>query len=457
MNYDEQEKAIAQQRARYLQQQNQQAPEGRIVGGRYVAANPLEYLAAGLRGYGGFKGEQQANQELTDLQGKKQQAMQGDMSAMLSALRGTPEKTISAPSPFDTQGAGQFTMPAQAGSMDKFYETAAASQFPQFQQMGMQGAISSAQQQAQAAQKAQEQQRMMSILQSMGPQEAVAAGVPPEMVKNYHESRNFGRDKVSFVDTGGAFTPKTEYGDVPANVAPIQKTGDPFSSLLVRGADGKLIANEPLVGAKSRVASAGAAKTNVSVNMPDKKFYEGLGTAVSGQIEKGFDQAQSAVQTLNNANQISQSLSNALVGPLANQRLTLAQIGQTLGVAGKDSTEILQNTRNVIQGLARQELSAAGQMKGQGQITESERAILRKAEAGQINEFTKPELETFLAAIRKTARSRIATHERNLQNLGTDPQAATILPYLQIQAPEDSGGQPATPSTGMPTGFKVVR
>lgn len=197
MNYDEQEKAIAQQRARFLQQQNQQAPEGRMVGGRYVAANPLEYLAAGLRGYGGFKGEQQANQELTDLQGKKQQAMQGDMSAMLSALRGTPEKTISAPSPFDTEGAGQFTMPAQAGSMDKFYETAAASQFPQFQQMGMQGAISSAQQQAQAAQKAQEQQKMMSILQSMGPQEAVAAGVPLEMVKNYHESRNYGRDEVS--------------------------------------------------------------------------------------------------------------------------------------------------------------------------------------------------------------------------------------------------------------------
>jgi hypothetical protein len=190
--------------------------------------------------------------------------------------------------------------------------------------------------------------------------------------------------------------------------------------------------------------------------MPDKKFYEGLGAAVSGQIEKGFEQAQSAVQTLNNANQISQSLGKALVGPLANQRLTLAQIGQTLGVAGKDSTEILQNTRNVIQGLARQELSAAGQMKGQGQITESERAILRKAEAGQINEFTKPELETFLGAIRKTARSRIATHERNLKNLGGDAEAATILPYLQIQAPEDVGGQ-GTPQSGAPSLFKVER
>jgi len=92
-------------------------------------------------------------------------------------------------------------------------------------------------------------------------------------------------------------------------------------------------------------------------------------------------------------------------------------------------------------------------MKGQGQITESERAILRKAEAGQINEFTKPELETFLGAIRKTAKSRIAAHERNLSNLGRDPQAGTILPYLQIEAPQDA----SEPSAGMPSGFKVVR
>ena len=460
MNYDEQEKTIAQQRARYLQQQNQQAPEGRMVGGRYVAANPLEYLAAGLRGYGGMRGEQMANQELKDLQTQKQDAMKGDMSRMVEALRGTPEKTISAPSPFDTEGAGQFTMPAKQGSVKDFYGAAMESQFPQFQQMGMQGALSSAQDDAKALQTQQQQQRIMSILQSANsPQEAIAAGVPPETVKSFYESRNYGRDKVTYQKSGsGDLVPVTEYGDTPTNATPIKNTGNRFSDLLVTDpVTGELVQNAPLVGARTGIAKASAAKTNVSVNMPDKKFYEGLGTAVSGQIEKGFEQAQSAVQTLNNANQISQSLDKALVGPLANQRLTLAQIGQTLGVAGNDATEVLQNTRNVIQGLARQELSAAGQMKGQGQITESERSILRKAEAGQINEFTKPELETFIGAIRKTARSRIANHERNLQNLGNDPQAQTIMPYLQIQAPDDNGAQPAPASNSMPTGFKVVR
>jgi hypothetical protein len=56
-------------------------------------------------------------------------------------------------------------------------------------------------------------------------------------------------------------------------------------------------------------------------------------------------------------------------------------------------------------------------MKGQGQITESERSILRKAESGQINELTKPELNTLLGALERTATSRINTHNQNLQRL----------------------------------------
>jgi hypothetical protein len=452
MNYDEQEKLIAQQRAKYLQQQDQQAPQGRMVGGRYIAANPLEYLAAGLRGYGGFKGEQQANQELTDLQAKKQEAMQGDMNAMITALRGKPAETVQPLTPNDDEGNvnAPIQMPVKAGSMDDFYRVAAGSQFPQFQQMGMQGALTTAQDEYKKRQELEQRKTMMGVLQSAKtPQEALAAGVPAELVKSYYESQNYGKNKGVVIN--GRLVDSITGQPISD---PIPKQADLASDLLIPDpVTGKLVPNEALIGAKSRVAAAGAAKNIATVNMPDKKFYEGLGTSISGQIEKGFEQAQSAVQTLNNANQISQSLSKALVGPLANQRLTLAQIGQTLGIAGKDTTETLQKTRDVIQGLARQELSAAGQMKGQGQITESERAILRKAEAGQINEFTKPELETFLGAIRKTARARIATHERNISNLKSDPQAATILPYLQIEAPEDAGA----PKSSMPTGFKVVR
>ncbi len=330
------------------------------------------------------------------------------------------------------------------------YQYAAGAKTPGLQQVGLTGAMQMAQERAKQEAAAAERQRMLAVLQSApGPQQAIAAGVPPEMVKQFYESKNYGRDEVTFQDVGGEKVPVTKFGDRPDGVAPLQKTGNPFSDLVVRDpTSGNIVPNAPLAQVKGDIAAKGAARTSLSVNMPDKKFYEGLGTAVSGQIEKGFEQAQSAAQTLSNANQIAAGLDKAFIGPMANQRVALAQLGQVLGVGGKDSEETLVNTRNVIQGLARQELAAAGQMKGQGQITESERAILRKAESGDISTFTKPELQLFTGAIRKTARSRIATHQRNLQNLGSDPQAGTILPYLQLEVPEDLpiGGAPARPA-----------
>jgi hypothetical protein len=305
-DFDQQEAILQERRKRYAQQYaNAQAPQSQMVGGRLIGPNPLEYLAAGLRGYGGMKGEEQTNQEIADLQAKKQEAMQGDMSAMIGALRGTPEKTISAPSPFDTEGAGQFTMPAQAGSMDKFYEVAAKSQFPQYQQMGMQGALSAAQQQAQAAQKAQENQRFMGILQSSTPQQAIAAGVPVDLVKSYYESRNYGRDKVTYQKAGsGDLVPVTEYGDTPANAKPISNTGNKFSDLLITDPiTGEVVPNQPLVGAKVGIAKAGkpqitvdARNFNTQESEQSKAYGKTLGEMRGTITQAGFDAPKKIAQ-----------------------------------------------------------------------------------------------------------------------------------------------------------------
>ena len=446
-DFDLQQQLAAQRRQQYAQQSQFNAPQGQMIGRHYVAPNALQYLASGLRSLGGMRGQQLAEEELGQIQ-------QGKNQAIASALRGFSDMAQGRPAdvlPPDQAGP---VRPAQAPDMAGAYQSLLSAPTTELRQMGMQGLTQQAQANAKSAQEAQWRQILASAPDA---QAAQRAGVPADYVKSYYELRNAGRDKVKFTDVGGKLVPVNEYGEVPSGVVSLDKTGNPFSDLLVRDpTTGSLVPNAPLVTAKERIAKARASKTNVSVNMPDKKFYEGLGTAVSGQIEKGFEQAQSAVQTLNNANQIASGLEKAFVGPLANQRVTLAQIGQVLGVSGKDATEALVNTRNVIQGLARQELAAAGQMKGQGQITENERAILKKAEAGEISTMTKPELQTFIGAIRKTARSRIAAHQRNIQQLGSDPQAATILPYLQVEVPQDFGGQPMQPS-GMPQGFQVIR
>lgn len=424
-DFDLQQQMIEQRRKQYAGMRDYQSPQGQMVGRHYVAPNALQYLAAGLRSIGGMRGEDLAAKELQDLQTQRTEGTNKALAEFLRQSQGTPENA-----PADGIGP---VMPAQAPNLQGAYSALLQAPDASLRQAGMQGQLELAKQAQQTALR----QQQMQALQGMTPQQAIASGVPADVVKQYYEARNFGRDKVEYKDVGGQLVPVTEYGDSPQGIAPIAKTGNPFSDLVVRGPDGQIVPNAPLVDVKGRIAERGAARTNVSVNMPDKKFYEGLGTAVSGQIEQGFNQAQSAVQTLNNANQIAASLDKAIVGPGANQRVALAQIGQVLGVGGKDNAEVLQNTRNVIQGLARQELSAAGQMKGQGQITESERAILRKAEAGQINEFTKPELQTFIGAIRKTARSRISAHQQNIERLRQDPNTATILPYLQVNAPQD--------------------
>jgi len=179
MDYDQQIQAAL------LRQKNAntgfETPQGQMVSGRFVAPNALQYIAAGLRGVSGARDAEMAGQEAQDLQAKKQAAMQGDMNAMITALRGKPAETVQPLTPNDDEGNlnAPVQMPAKAGSMDEFYRVAAGSQFPQFQQMGMQGALTSAQEQAKRLQAQQENQRIMGVLQAAKtPQEAIAAGVP---------------------------------------------------------------------------------------------------------------------------------------------------------------------------------------------------------------------------------------------------------------------------------------
>jgi hypothetical protein len=216
---------------------------------------------------------------------------------------------------------------------------------------------------------------------------------------------------------------------IPKQLAP--------DSVVAMGPGGTLVPNAPVIDAKSKIASAGKSTTNVSVNTATKPFLTEIGKGVGEGVVNDYAGAKSAVQTLNNVAQIEKGLQNVIVGPGANTRIKLSQIGQVLGVNGKDATEQLQNTRNVMQGLARQELAAAGQMKGQGQITESERGILRRAEAGDISELTTPEIQTLLGALKKTSQYRVGIHNQNLERLKKDPNAAGVADYMALPGQND--------------------
>jgi len=154
MNYEDQEKLIAQQRAKYLQQQNTQAPEGRMVGGRFIAPNALEYLASGLRGVGGFRGEQQSNQELTDLQAKKQQAMAEALRTFGQKANPSQEGTgatnlVNDALPPEMQIGAQPKIAPRKPDLYGAYGALAGSGIPDLQRMGMQGMVQMPQLEAQ--------------------------------------------------------------------------------------------------------------------------------------------------------------------------------------------------------------------------------------------------------------------------------------------------------------------
>lgn len=89
IDFDAEQQAIQSRMKRY-QQQDYQQPQGSMVGRHFVAPNALQHLAAGLRGYGAIKGISQSEQELKDLQGKRQETMANVLRDYQTAMTPTP-------------------------------------------------------------------------------------------------------------------------------------------------------------------------------------------------------------------------------------------------------------------------------------------------------------------------------------------------------------------------------
>jgi hypothetical protein len=140
------------------------------------------------------------------------------------------------------------------------------------------------------------------------------------------------------------------------------------------------------------------------------------------------DMARSANSTLANIERILPAVDTAIVGPAADTRTILLRVAKQLNIAGANADEVLKNTAVVVQGLAQQELDASAQVRGQGALTDAERAILRRA-AGGDQSLTAGELRVGLLAAQRSARARAESHGQLLQT------AVTAIPSLQQIAP----------------------
>lgn len=211
------------------------------------------------------------------------------------------------------------------------------------------------------------------------------------------------------------------------------------NELMMPDGKGGFVPNKALIGVKTGLASAGATRVTVPISVNTAKTLTAeMAGGLGKQLDASLAGALSAVQTINTADQIGKLVDSGKVitGPAADKRLVLARVGDALGVTGKDTREKMANTAMLMQNLAKTELEAASSMKGQGPITENERALLKRASSGDVN-MSGAELKALSGAMAKTARARIAQHQSQVEKLKQVDGAAPIIPFYNVDMPPE--------------------
>lgn len=250
-------------------------------------------------------------------------------------------------------------------------------------------------------------------------------------VKWLDESGITPRDKLEAVNGVWA----NPYNGQPVGVAP-QDLNKPF----YYGPSGTAEANAPFQQYEINKAKAGKTSVNTTNNIAvstEKKFMESIAGALGPEIVATNKNAKSAVATIDTLNRIRTAIDTGKViaGPGTKPAMVLTQLGVAMGLSGKTSEETVVNTRKVIQGLAQLELEGAKQLQGQGQISEGEREIVRRAAAGKVDELTVPEIRALTEVLDLTARAKIRENASNVKGLAGNENAAPVVQYLNVPEP----------------------
>jgi hypothetical protein len=414
-------------------QQAMQAPGGVIDAGHFkVARSPLEGLGKVAQAYMARQGLNESDKKFAAL-GQKQTDLTADEVRRYQQMKtGTPEvpatpavtdvaQTNQSMDTFDPQAAvaGKAAVPGNMrGAIDAF----AASRSP--------------------------------VVQSMIARDYAAMTKPPVKTDlgdkwkvEYPDGRVMYESKSATPDAvlkeGGA---DKRFAGVSGNTqAQINADANNPNRPFTRGPDGQPVANVSFQNYEMDKAARGATRVSntTTTNIDNgKKFYEELQKTVGDQVATTAANAKSAVGTLNTLGQIREALDSGKViaGPGTTARQWLGQVGQVMGISGKDATDQLVQTRKAIQGLAQLELDAAQQMKGQGQITEAERAIIKRAAAGDIDGMSVAEIRMLTEVMDRSARSKISNNQSNVERLRSDPGAKSIISFIDIPMPPPYSG-----------------
>jgi hypothetical protein len=165
--------------------------------------------------------------------------------------------------------------------------------------------------------------------------------------------------------------------------------------------------------------AGGRTPAGTNISMGTNKLGAEVGRLAGAQLDASYNAANGALSTKNSIALIRPTLEAedaVFAGPLSGARLYVNRLGSVLGVEGATDQERLNNTVNAMRTLAQFELQAAEAMRGQGQITENERLLIRRTAAGELDKMTQEEVVTLLNALDKTADYKINQHNARLEH-----------------------------------------
>ena len=208
----------------------------------------------------------------------------------------------------------------------------------------------------------------------------------------------------------------------------------------------------------------------VVVNTGDKadvKFAEKIAGDVAGKIGTSYDNAFAAINTKRIIGDIQKDIAGGIyAGPGSTTQTTLAQLGTKFGIVDQDVKKAAERTALTMQNLAKLELEAAQSMKGQGTLTDAERAILKRAAGGEIDKFNSNDLSLLVGALDKTSNYKIQSHQELMRRIPNNPSIRAYTDIYNLQIPEginvtpvntSSNIQPPKANVKLPGGVRVTK
>lgn len=192
------------------------------------------------------------------------------------------------------------------------------------------------------------------------------------------------------------------------------------------------------------------APPGVNVNV---KTGEGIAGQIGPILKEERVAATGAALQMDAADRVVAAIDTGKVlsGPGTSVANRALQIGNVLGVTGKDSNEVIANTRQAIRGLAELTLQGRKSMRGEGQITESEGKLAERAFSGDITDLTNDEIRILANASKRAAQFNLEQYNKRLDKLEQNSEAAAIIPFYRVNV------MPSAQPSGLPSGVTVKR